>query len=59
MLREVGLNLIYLTTCVVCEEALGKHDKNILDVWWAYIDHCYLILCFGKTSRVMSTGRRQ
>ena len=30
MLWEVGFNLIYLALCVVCEEALGKTDKNIL-----------------------------
>ena len=30
MLRTLGFNLVYLASCVFCDKAIDKRDKNIL-----------------------------
>ena len=62
MLREVGLNLIYLASCVVCEEALGKHDKDILKTFGGptliiVISFCALVRLLMRFSRGVCSSR--
>ena len=45
MLRELCFNLVYLATCVVCEQALGKHDKNILKTFGGAILIIIIAFC--------------
>ena len=62
MLREVGLNLIYLASCVVCEEALGKHDKDILKTFGGptliiVISFCALVRLLMRFPRGVCSSR--
>ena len=52
MLREFVFILIYLSPCGLCEEAVGKHDKNILKTFGGptliiVIAFCVLVRIFA------------